>query len=147
MHHLFLCGLCILMMATAQAKNKILRVAAYGGEIPISLIKKFEAKTGIKVNFTNFESNENLLIKLESSHQKLYDVITPISILFLCPRHKPPCLESLLYGGQPLFFIMIAIFKNPLFIGLIFGIRILKINYYYSMTPEKFFLWPCLALD
>ena len=77
MQKLLLCGLCIFMMATAQAKNKILRVAAYGGEIPISLIKKFEAKTGIKVNFTNFESNENLLIKLESSHQKLYDVITP----------------------------------------------------------------------
>jgi spermidine/putrescine transport system substrate-binding protein len=57
--------------------QKTLQIAAYGGEIPTNLIKKFQQETGIKVNLSTFESNENLLLKLKSSKQKLYDLITP----------------------------------------------------------------------
>ena len=55
----------------------ILRIAAYGGEIPNSLIHQFEQETRIKVYLSTFESNENLLLKLKSSKQGLYDLITP----------------------------------------------------------------------
>lgn len=56
---------------------KTLEIAAWGGEIPPSLIKKFEKETGIKVFLTTFESNENLIIKLKSSKNHNYDLITP----------------------------------------------------------------------
>jgi spermidine/putrescine transport system substrate-binding protein len=57
--------------------GKTLQIAAYGGEIPLQLIKKFEQQTGIKVHLTTFESNENLFLKLKSSRENLYDLITP----------------------------------------------------------------------
>jgi spermidine/putrescine transport system substrate-binding protein len=56
---------------------KSLQIAAYGGEIPLELIKKFEQQTGISVHLTTFESNENLFLKLKSSRENLYDLITP----------------------------------------------------------------------
>ncbi|MDQ5883761.1 MAG: spermidine/putrescine transport system substrate-binding protein [Pseudomonadota bacterium] len=65
-----------LFMPLAFAQ-KSLRVAAWGGEIPSSLINQFEKKTGIKVYLTTIESNESLLIKLRTSKQSLYDVIAP----------------------------------------------------------------------
>lgn len=57
--------------------QKSLRVAAWGGEIPTSLVSQFEKETGIKVYLTTIESNESLLIKLRTSQQNLYDVIAP----------------------------------------------------------------------
>jgi spermidine/putrescine transport system substrate-binding protein len=70
-------SLLISLLCSFSWAQKTLQIAAYGGEIPNDLLKKFEQETGIKVNFTTFESNENLLLKLKSSKQKLYDLITP----------------------------------------------------------------------
>jgi spermidine/putrescine transport system substrate-binding protein len=72
----FLIFAILLLAFQANAQPK-LRIAAYGGEIPQSLIKQFELKTGIKVYLSTFESNENLLLKLKSSSKPIYDVITP----------------------------------------------------------------------
>lgn len=73
--------LCFLMLmwcfSTLGFTQKILRIAAYGGEIPASIVHDFELKTGIKVYLSTFESNENLLLKLKSSKQSLYDLVTP----------------------------------------------------------------------
>lgn len=76
MHKLFFSILLIVLSSFTWA-DKTLQIAAYGGEIPKDIIQKFELETGIKVNFTTFESNENLLLKLKSSKQRLYDLITP----------------------------------------------------------------------
>jgi spermidine/putrescine transport system substrate-binding protein len=54
-----------------------LRIAAYGGEIPHQLIEKFQKQTGIKIYLTTFESNENLFLKIKSSKNQIYDLITP----------------------------------------------------------------------
>jgi len=73
----YLCFITFLSLSTLSFAQKILRIAAYGGEIPSSLIHDFEHKTGIKVYLSTFESNENLLLKLKSSKQNLYDLVTP----------------------------------------------------------------------
>jgi len=72
----FLRTLLLLVCLNVYA-GKTLQIAAYGGEIPLQLIKKFERQTGVKVHLTTFESNENLFLKLKSSRENLYDLITP----------------------------------------------------------------------
>lgn len=55
----------------------VVNVYVWGGEIPRSLIQKFERKTGIQVNFSTYDSNETLYSKLQLSKVGLYDVILP----------------------------------------------------------------------
>ena len=57
--------------------QEVLKIAAWGGEIPAELVKEFEKNTGIKVYLSTFESNESLVVKLKSSKHNLYDLITP----------------------------------------------------------------------
>lgn len=57
--------------------EKVLNVYAWAGEIPNSLIQKFEKETGIHVNFSTYDSNETLYAKLRANKQNMYDVICP----------------------------------------------------------------------
>lgn len=57
--------------------QNIVNVYVWGGEIPTSIIKKFEDKTKIKVNFSSYDSNEVLFAKLKTMQD--YDVILPSS--------------------------------------------------------------------
>ncbi|MBQ5684169.1 MAG: extracellular solute-binding protein, partial [Clostridia bacterium] len=47
-----------------------------GGEGSLDVNKKFEGLTGIKVNYTNFDSNEDMYAKLKSGGAN-YDVVVP----------------------------------------------------------------------
>lgn len=47
-----------------------------GGEGSMDVVREFEKLTGAKVNYTNFESNENMYSKLSGGGVS-YDVITP----------------------------------------------------------------------
>jgi spermidine/putrescine transport system substrate-binding protein len=73
---LIFASILIIHSALGFAQKK-LEIAAWGGEIPQSLIRQFEKETGIKVYLSTFESNENLIIKLKSSTNHSYDLITP----------------------------------------------------------------------
>jgi len=64
--------------ATAFCQS-YLNIYVWGGEIPQSLIRKFEKQTGIKVNFSTFESNEALYAKLKTTND--FDLILPSSYL------------------------------------------------------------------
>lgn len=57
--------------------SKVVNVYVWGGEIPRSVVQKFEQETGIKVNFSTYDSNETLYAKLRASQQSIYDVILP----------------------------------------------------------------------
>lgn len=70
--------LCCLIPLTCFAQ-KSLNVYVWGGEIPLSLIKKFERETKIQVNFSTFESNEALFAKLKTNHD--FDVVLPSSYM------------------------------------------------------------------
>ncbi|KTC66005.1 spermidine/putrescine-binding periplasmic protein precursor potD (SPBP) (plasmid) [Legionella adelaidensis] len=76
MKQLFLITL-IFFCHTLNAAEKIVNVYAWGGELPKKVIQQFEEETGIKVNFSTYDSNETMYAKLKASHRNVYDVILP----------------------------------------------------------------------
>lgn len=59
------------------AQQPIVNVYIWGGEIPDSIIRQFEEKTGIKVNLSTYDSNETMYTKLHASKKAIYDVVLP----------------------------------------------------------------------
>ncbi|WP_367606300.1 PotD/PotF family extracellular solute-binding protein [Legionella sp. W05-934-2] len=68
--------LCFIFLMPAHA-NKVVNVYAWGGEIPASVIRAFEQKTNIQVNFSTYDNNETLYAKLKAGGIGTYDVIVP----------------------------------------------------------------------
>lgn len=90
-------GSFFLLFSFSQAllAQELVNVYAWGGEIPQSLIQKFEKETQIKVNFSTYDSNETLYAKLKASrNQNSYDVIIP-SAYFVERMKKQGLLEAL----------------------------------------------------
>lgn len=52
-----------------------LNIYTWAEYVPQDVIDGFEEKTGIKVNYTNFEANEEMLAKLETSKGGEYDIV------------------------------------------------------------------------
>ena len=67
------------IMMHAAAATQVINVYIWGGEIPKQVIDQFEKETGIKVNFSTYDSNETLYAKLRASKKTIYDVILPSS--------------------------------------------------------------------
>ncbi|MEU5976567.1 spermidine/putrescine ABC transporter substrate-binding protein [Streptomyces sp. NPDC047315] len=61
---------------SASGGGKKLNVYAWAGEIPDSVVKKFEQDTGIDVTLDTFDSNETMTAKL-SSGSAGYDLVEP----------------------------------------------------------------------
>lgn len=61
------------------ANDKIVNVYAWSGVIPDSAIQQFEKETGIKVNFSTYDSNEIMYAKLKASKNPGYDIVEPSS--------------------------------------------------------------------
>ena len=68
---------CCLLIPNTLMANSVVNVYAWGGEIPSVVIKQFEKETGIRVNFSTYDSNETMYAKLRSSKTAIYDVILP----------------------------------------------------------------------
>lgn len=85
----FLMSCCSLLFA-----SPVVNVYVWGGELPKSLIQQFEHETGIKVNFSNYDSNEILYAKLKTGKQTIYDVILP-SAYFVERMRKQGMLQVL----------------------------------------------------
>ncbi len=56
---------------------RVVNVYVWGGEIPQKALQRFEQKTGIKVNFSTYDSNETMYAKLKASRKNVYDVVLP----------------------------------------------------------------------
>ncbi|MBA3954299.1 spermidine/putrescine ABC transporter substrate-binding protein [Candidatus Dependentiae bacterium] len=54
-----------------------INVFSWSGLFDTQYIAKFEKETGIKVNFSYYESNEELLVKLKATGGRGYDLIVP----------------------------------------------------------------------
>ena len=72
----------VALFAPAYVKNALsssgeLNVMFWSDELPEDLLKSFTDKTGIKVNFTGFGSNEELLNKMKSTKGEGFDLISP----------------------------------------------------------------------
>jgi len=73
--------------------------------------KEFEKLTGIKVNYTNFASNEELYAKLKSGGSQ-YDVIIP-SDYMLSRLIRENMLEKINFDNIPNFDLIYDDYKNP----------------------------------
>ncbi|MBC2580420.1 spermidine/putrescine ABC transporter substrate-binding protein [Clostridium sp. DJ247] len=61
---------------TKKSNNeKVVNVFTWANYVPDSVIKKFQDKTGIKVNYSNFSTNEEMLAKLQATKGSQYDVV------------------------------------------------------------------------
>lgn len=69
----------LLFSFAAHAADRIVNVYAWTGEVPDFAIRHFEKETGIKVNFSTFESTEIMYAKLRSIKNSGYDVVMPSS--------------------------------------------------------------------
>lgn len=68
---LFVCG-------CNNAKDmRVLNVLNWSSYIPSEVISDFSKETGIKVNYSTYSSNEELLAKISSSKEGTYDLIFP----------------------------------------------------------------------
>lgn len=63
------------------AEDNVLNLYTWSGVIPESIIQQFEKETGIKVNFSTYDSNETMYAKLKATTDGGggYDVIEPSS--------------------------------------------------------------------
>lgn len=61
--------------AAAAEDGGELNIYTWAEYVPQDIIDQFEAETGIKVNYTNFEANEEMLAKLETADGGDYDLI------------------------------------------------------------------------
>lgn len=59
----------------SKADEKVLNLYTWANYVPDDVIKGFEKETGIKVNFSNFSTNEEMLAKLQANKGSQYDVI------------------------------------------------------------------------
>jgi spermidine/putrescine transport system substrate-binding protein len=75
MNRLLLLFSCLLSPGLWAANT--VNVYVWGGEIPKQVIQTFEKETGIKVNFSTYDSNETMIAKIRASKRPIYDVILP----------------------------------------------------------------------
>lgn len=67
----------LLVIPPAIFADRVVNVYIWGGEIPQKILQEFEQQTGIKVNFSTYDSNETMYAKLKASRKNVYDVILP----------------------------------------------------------------------
>ncbi len=63
------------MTGCAGKKSEELNLYTWADYVPADVISGFEEETGIKVNYANFETNEEMLAKLENSKGGDYDLV------------------------------------------------------------------------
>ncbi|MGT3155181.1 ABC transporter substrate-binding protein [Legionella pneumophila] len=91
----------LLALLTFKAfSNPVVNVYAWGGEIPKKVIQQFEQESGIKVNFSTYDSNETMYAKLRASQKTIYDVILP-SAYFVERMQKQGMLQLLDHKQLP----------------------------------------------
>jgi len=71
--------ICLLAASHLYAAEKVLNLYTWSGVIPDSIIRQFEKETGIKVNFSTYDSNEVMYAKLKADKNSSYDVVEPSS--------------------------------------------------------------------
>ena len=52
---------------STQSSDKVVNIFTWANYVPDSVVKQFEKQTGIKVNYSNFSTNEEMLAKLQAT--------------------------------------------------------------------------------
>jgi len=70
------------------APKKNLRIFIWAEYIDLEVVKEFEKETGIKVRFDYYESNEEMIAKLQSGGVRQYDIIFPSTYFLPSLKHQ-----------------------------------------------------------
>jgi spermidine/putrescine transport system substrate-binding protein len=85
----FLATFLLLIIHSAFAANdNVVNVYTWSQELPSDVIKAFEHETGIRVNYSTFDSNEMMFAKLRASNTSSFDLIEPSSYYIDRMRHQ-----------------------------------------------------------
>lgn len=60
-------------------EEKVINVSVWSGELSDETVENFQKESGLKVNFSTYDSNEYLYAKMKGSQQSLYDIVCPSS--------------------------------------------------------------------
>lgn len=141
--------LLLLLPFNVFAQQKVVNVYAWAGEVTDSLIKQFEKESGIKVNFSTYQSNEVMYAKLRAGSASSYDVVLPSSY-FVDRMRKADMLAELDKSKLPNWKNINPEFLNPAYdseskysVPFIWGVTGIFANrkYYDPATIRK---WPDL---
>lgn len=75
----FITLISFLNFPVCYAEENILNLYTWSGVMPESTIRQFEKETGIKVNFSTYNSNEIMYAKLRTNPNSGYDILEPSS--------------------------------------------------------------------
>lgn len=73
---IFIVSLCFIIFSKNQSKE-VVNILNWSSYIPDNVIRDFEKETGIKVNYSTYSSNEELLAKVSNVKEGTYDLIFP----------------------------------------------------------------------
>lgn len=94
----FVCVFFILCLSglvnPAYAEKKVVNIYNWSNYISNEVLKEFTQETGIKVNYTTYDSNETLYAKLKANPHTGYDVIVP-STYFVDRMRRQGMLQAL----------------------------------------------------
>lgn len=87
--------LCIaFLVSSSYAEENIVNIYNWSSYISSEVLKEFTQETGIKVNYTTYDSNETLYAKLKANPHTGYDVIVP-STYYVDRMRKQGMLQAL----------------------------------------------------
>ena len=67
----------LLVLSSALAQSKELRIYTWGGYLKPEVVAQFEKKNGVKVKVDLFGSNEEMIAKLQAGGVSQYDLVVP----------------------------------------------------------------------
>jgi spermidine/putrescine transport system substrate-binding protein len=92
--YLVTASLSIALTSVALADDNVVNVYTWSGVIPAFALRQFEQETGIKVNFSTYDSNEVMFAKLKADKNTNYDVVEPSSY-YIDRMRRQQMLEKL----------------------------------------------------
>ena len=140
--------LCLLLINPAlAAEDKIINFYNWSAYTPDSVIEMFTKETGIKVNYSTFDSNETMYSKLKSAPHSEYDIIVP-SNYFIDRMINEGMLHALDKSKLPNFKLLDPFFLNQPFdpnnrysIPYLWGTTGIVINQYYISNYNDINSW------
>ena len=78
----------ILCVGCNKEEERVINVLNWSSYIPNEVIEDFEKETGIKVNYSTYSSNEELLAKVSSAKSGTYDLVFPSDYMIEIMRSR-----------------------------------------------------------
>lgn len=78
----------ILCVGCNKTEERVINVLNWSSYIPSVVIEDFEKETGIKVNYSTYSSNEELLAKVSSAKLGTYDLVFPSDYMIEIMRSR-----------------------------------------------------------